>query len=71
MKDAHFTILGFTAATGEPVMCCIIFACKELEPMMVQGLDPFATWEGDELDIEKILVQESDTRTVPNVSIMA
>jgi len=37
----------------------------------VQGLDPFATWEGDELDIEKILVQESDTRTVPNVSIMA
>jgi len=53
MKDAHFTVLGFTAATGEPVMCCIIFACKELEPMMVQGLDPFATWEGDELDIEK------------------
>jgi len=44
MNNAHFTILGFMAATGE---------CKELEPMMVQGLYPFATWEGDELDVEK------------------
>jgi hypothetical protein len=24
-KDSHFTVLGFTAATGEPVMCAIIF----------------------------------------------
>ena len=23
--DAHFTVLGFTYATGEPVMCAIIF----------------------------------------------
>ena len=29
MKDAHFTVLGFTAADdGTPVMCAIIFAAK-------------------------------------------
>jgi hypothetical protein len=49
MKDAHFTVLGFNAASGEPIMCCIMFACKELEPMMVQGLNPFASWEGNEM----------------------
>jgi hypothetical protein len=43
MIEAHFTIMGFTAATGEPVMCAIKFTRKELEPMMVQGLDPFVT----------------------------
>ena len=25
-SDAHWTTLGFTAATGEPVLCAIIFA---------------------------------------------
>ena len=47
-KDAHFTVLGFTAATGEPVMCAIIFAAKELDPAWVIGLDPFAPWIGNE-----------------------
>ena len=28
-KDSHFTVLGFTAATGEPVMCAIKFALEE------------------------------------------
>jgi hypothetical protein len=27
-KDAHFTVLGFTATSGEPVMCALIFAAK-------------------------------------------
>jgi hypothetical protein len=52
MKDAHFTILGFTSATGQPHLCSIIFACKELEPM-IQSLDPFATWEGKDCDVDK------------------
>ena len=39
MKDAHFTVLGFTAAEGTPVMCAIIFAAKELELSWVQGLN--------------------------------
>jgi hypothetical protein len=53
MIEAHFTIMGFTAATGEPVMCAIKFTRKELEPMMVQGLDPFVAWKGNELGIER------------------
>ena len=29
-SDAHFTVLGFTAGTGEPVMCAMIFAAGEM-----------------------------------------
>jgi len=29
--DCHFTVLGFTAATGQPVCCAVIIACKELQ----------------------------------------
>jgi len=52
-KDAHFTVLGFTTASGEAVMCAIIFAAKEMDPLWVQGLDPFTEWEGEEFDIER------------------
>ena len=34
-------------------MCAIIFAAKELDPLWVQGLDPFADWEGGEFEIER------------------
>jgi len=37
-KDAHFTVLGFTAANGNPIMCAIIFAAKTLEDEWVLGL---------------------------------
>jgi len=50
MKDAHFTVLGFTAAEGTPVMCAIIFAAKELELSWVQGLNPFVEWHHDNED---------------------
>jgi hypothetical protein len=51
MKDAHFTVLGFTAAEGTPVMCAIIFAAKELElTSWVQGINPFVEWHGNEND---------------------
>ena len=51
-KDAHFTVLGFMASTGEPLMCAIIFAAKELEYGWVQGLDLFADWEGEGGDLK-------------------
>jgi hypothetical protein len=51
-KDAHFTVLGFTAANGNPVLCPIIFASKALEEEWVLGLDPFAACEGEEGDIQ-------------------
>jgi hypothetical protein len=50
-KDAHFTVLGFTAANGEPLLCAIIFAAKTLKKEWVSGFDPFAEWIGNEDNI--------------------
>jgi hypothetical protein len=49
-KDSHFTVLGFTAATGEPVMCAIIFSAKEMCTSWVLGLNASAPWVGDKND---------------------
>ena len=38
-SDAHFTVLGLTAATGEPVMCAIIFPGHELTSEQHLGVD--------------------------------
>jgi hypothetical protein len=46
-KDSHFTVLGFMAATGEPVMCAIIFAAKHLCESWVLGFNAAAEWIGD------------------------
>lgn len=51
-NDAHFTVLGFTAATGEPIMCAIIFAAKSMKDEWRLGFDPFAEWIGEENDVE-------------------
>jgi len=52
-KDSHFTVLGFTAASSEPVMCTITFAVKDLDPAWVMGLDPFCLWAAHDDDIEE------------------
>ena len=41
VKDSHFTVLSFTAVTGAPVCCAIVFAVKQLDPQWVTGMDPF------------------------------
>ena len=38
-SDAHFTVLGFTAATGKPVMHAIIFRGYELTSEQHLGVD--------------------------------
>lgn len=50
-KDSHFTVLGFTTATGHPLMCAIIFAAKELEYSWALGFDANAKWSGDHKDL--------------------
>jgi len=50
-KDAHFTVLGFTAATGEPLMCAIIFSGKQMKDEWRLGFDPFVQWIGDENNV--------------------
>ena len=50
-EDSHFTVLGFTTATGHPLMCSIIFAAKELEYSWPLGFDANAKWSGDHDDL--------------------
>ena len=38
-SDAHFTVLEFTAANGEPVMCAMIFPGHELMSDQHLGMD--------------------------------
>jgi hypothetical protein len=48
-SDAHFTVLGFTAGTGEAVMCAIIFAASEMTQELQLGIDIRAPLvEGDD-----------------------
>jgi hypothetical protein len=39
--DMHFTVLPFTNALGEPVMCCVIFTSEknEIKPIWCTGID--------------------------------
>mmetsp|Transcript_1965 Transcript_1965/g.2674 ORF Transcript_1965/g.2674 Transcript_1965/m.2674 type:complete len:192 (-) Transcript_1965:606-1181(-) len=34
VADTHFTVLGFTAGTGEPIMCAVIFAGTEITQVL-------------------------------------
>jgi hypothetical protein len=47
-KDTHFTLLGFTAANGEPLICTIIFTAKTLKDQWKVAFDPFVEWIGEE-----------------------
>jgi hypothetical protein len=39
----HFTVLGFTAASGEPAMCAVIVAAKRLTGIEASGFNPLST----------------------------
>ncbi|KAI2497276.1 hypothetical protein MHU86_17240 [Fragilaria crotonensis] len=46
---------GFTAATGEPVMCAIIFEAMKMCPSWVLGLNASAPWIGEKKIRDKTL----------------
>jgi hypothetical protein len=50
-KDSHFMVLGFTSATGEPIMCAIIFAAQPMCETWIMGFNASATWIGEDDDI--------------------
>ena len=53
----HFTMLGFTAATGEPVMCALIMKGKTIKAHVIACIDILADVNGKESDgdfIQKI-----------------
>jgi hypothetical protein len=41
-NDNHFTVLGFTSASGEPIMCGIIIEGSKIRSDIVTGMDIFA-----------------------------
>ena len=41
-RDSHFTLLGFTALNGEPVLCVIVMAGKKEKFGIETGIDPCA-----------------------------
>ena len=46
-KDKHFTLLGFTALSGEPAMCCVVFSGKNQNPYVEAGCDFTKEFIGD------------------------
>jgi hypothetical protein len=46
-KDNHFTVLGFTAATGEAVLCAITITASKLKVTDVTGFNPLSKDCGD------------------------
>jgi len=49
-KEKHFTLLGFTALSGEPVLCLIIIAGVREKLSVETGIDPIAITTGDVTD---------------------
>ena len=49
-RDKHYTILGLTILSSEPIICIIIFAGKCHQPLIETGLDLEAEVEGNEED---------------------
>jgi len=49
-KENHFTTLGFTALSGDPVLCVIVIAGKRESFGVETGIDPSAVIEGDIVD---------------------
>ena len=48
-NDAHFTVLGFTTGTGNPIMCAVIFKGLEVTRQMQMGVDITKPIDGQEL----------------------
>ncbi len=61
-KDTNFTVLGFTATSGEPLLYAVIFAAKMMKNEWITGSDQFAVWIGDEENYEGYC---SDGKTYP------
>ena len=70
-KDSHFNVMGFTAATGKPVMCAVIFAAKQLCESWVLGLNATAEWTGDKTNMQgntEVLIRDILVgRSVPSM----
>ena len=55
----HFMVLGSTVATGAPVLCAIVLACKMMKMEYVMGTNPCAEVidDADPLSEEQLLAK--------------
>jgi hypothetical protein len=58
-KDNHFTVLGFTAANGQPTTCAIIIAVSKLKVRDVTGYNPLSS-DGQDICGEAMKVLEEE-----------
>ena len=73
INDKHYTLLGFTALTGQPVMCVVILSGILLSYEVEVGIDIDATVIGEPTDkdyFEKTGEKENYFQQVPNVNLM-
>ena len=59
IKESRWTLLGFTNAKGEPVLCAIIFASETITDEETLGFDIFAKVKGDLSDVKSNYGQKS------------
>jgi hypothetical protein len=64
-KDYQFTVLGFTAANGQPTMCAIIIAASKLKVTDVTGYNPLSS-DGQDICGEAMKVVEEDMHAMEN-----
>lgn len=65
-NNNHFTIHGFTAATGEPITCTIIVLGKTMKPEVFTGFNVFTTKNGEENNPDFISNNTSPGKIYPN-----
>jgi hypothetical protein len=61
----HFTMLGFTAATGETVACALVMKGKTIKSDMITGIDIFADVIGKETDEDYITNNSGQGKRFP------
>ena len=65
-KDKHFTLLGLTLLTGEPLMCVIIFAGEKNRDLVELGVDPFCeTIIGDASEHDYVVKNTGKVKLFP------
>ena len=53
-KNKHFTLIGLTLLSEEPLICVVIFAGKRRNPVVEMGIDPQAEEVGSVLDEDSV-----------------
>ena len=66
-QEKHFTLLGLTLLTGEPLMCVIIFSGENEKTFVETGVDPNCEKiYGLETDYDFVFEKYREWKIIPN-----